>query len=40
MCLPCPASAVIDTGTRNLAFVDRTDGHIEPREVKSRREDG
>jgi len=32
--LSVPASAVIDTGTRNLAFVDRTDGHIEPRDVK------
>ena len=29
-----PASAVIDTGTRNVVFVDRDDGHLEPREVK------
>lgn len=32
--LSVPASAVLDTGTRNVAFVDRTDGHLEPREVK------
>jgi Cu(I)/Ag(I) efflux system membrane fusion protein len=32
--LAVPASAVIDTGTRELAFVDRADGHLEPREVK------
>jgi RND family efflux transporter MFP subunit len=32
--LSVPASAVIDTGTRNLAFVDRAEGHIEPRDVK------
>jgi len=32
--LSVPASAVLDTGTRNVAFVDRTDGHIEPRDVK------
>jgi RND family efflux transporter MFP subunit len=32
--LAVPASAVIDTGTRNVAFVDRDDGHLEPREVK------
>ena len=32
--LAVPASAVIDTGTRNVAFVDRADGHLEPREVK------
>ena len=32
--LVVPASAVIDTGTRNVAFVDRDDGHLEPREVK------
>ena len=32
--LAVPASAVIDTGTRNVAFVDRADGHLEPRDVK------
>ena len=32
--LTVPASAVIDSGTRNIAFVDRDDGHLEPREVK------
>jgi membrane fusion protein, copper/silver efflux system len=32
--LTVPASAVLDTGTRNVAFVDRTDGHLEPRDVK------
>jgi Cu(I)/Ag(I) efflux system membrane fusion protein len=32
--LSVPASAVIDTGSRNVAFVDRDDGHLEPREVK------
>lgn len=32
--LSVPASAVLDTGTRNVAFVDRADGHLEPREVK------
>ncbi len=32
--LSAPASAVLDTGTRNVAFVDRDDGHLEPREVK------
>ncbi|HEX5222818.1 MAG TPA: efflux RND transporter periplasmic adaptor subunit, partial [Verrucomicrobiae bacterium] len=32
--LSVPASAVLDTGTRNIAFVDRNDGHLEPREVK------
>ena len=32
--LTVPASAVLDTGTRNVAFVDRADGHLEPREVK------
>jgi RND family efflux transporter MFP subunit len=29
-----PASAVIDTGQRFVAFVDGQDGHLEPREVK------
>lgn len=32
--LTLPASAVIDTGTRQLAFVRREDDHLEPREVK------
>ncbi len=31
--LTVPASAVIDTGTRQLAFVRREDDHLEPREV-------
>ena len=29
-----PASAVMDTGRRFLAFVDGQDGHLEPRELK------
>ena len=33
--LAVPASAVIDTGTRLLAFVDREDEHLEPRELKA-----
>ena len=32
--LTVPASAVIDTGTRGVAFVLREDNHLEPREVK------
>jgi Cu(I)/Ag(I) efflux system membrane fusion protein len=32
--LAIPASAVIDTGTRMIAFVDREDEHLEPREIK------
>jgi len=32
--LTVPASAVIDTGTRQLAFVRREDDHLEPREVQ------
>lgn len=32
--LTVPASAVIDTGTRLLAFVQLEDDHLEPREVK------
>ncbi len=32
--LSVPASAVIDTGTRYVAFVDGKDGHLEPRELK------
>jgi membrane fusion protein, copper/silver efflux system len=33
--LMVPSSALIDTGTRQIAFVDRADGHLEPREVKA-----
>ncbi|MCX7916330.1 MAG: efflux RND transporter periplasmic adaptor subunit, partial [Verrucomicrobiae bacterium] len=32
--LAVPASAVLDTGLRQLAFVDAGDGHLEPREVR------
>jgi RND family efflux transporter MFP subunit len=32
--LTVPASAVIDTGLRQVVFIDRNDGHLEPREVK------
>ena len=32
--LTIPASSVIDTGTRYVAFVDHKDQHLEPREVK------
>ena len=32
--LAVPASSVIDTGTRHVAFVDQPDGHLQPREVK------
>ena len=32
--LSVPSSAVIDTGTRYVAFVDGKDGHLEPRELK------
>ena len=32
--LTVPSSAVIDTGTRHIAFVDQGDGHLEPRKVK------
>jgi len=32
--LAVPASALIDSGTRRIAFVDRADGHLEPRDVK------
>ncbi len=32
--LSIPASAVIDTGTRHVAFVARDDGHLEPREIE------
>jgi len=29
-----PASAVMDTGTRSIAFVDKGDGYFEPRDLK------
>lgn len=32
--LAVPAAAVIDTGQRSIVFVDRADGHLEPREVR------
>ncbi len=32
--LSVPASAVLDTGTRHLAFVRHADGHLEPRQVR------
>ncbi|HBC86966.1 MAG TPA: efflux RND transporter periplasmic adaptor subunit [Lentisphaeria bacterium] len=32
--LTVPSSAVIDSGTRHVAFVDAADGHLEPRELK------
>ena len=32
--LTVPDSAVIDTGTRSIAFVEGADNHLEPREVK------
>jgi RND family efflux transporter MFP subunit len=32
--LAAPASAFIDTGLRFVAFVDRADGHLEPRDVQ------
>jgi Cu(I)/Ag(I) efflux system membrane fusion protein len=32
--LTAPASAVIDTGGRYVAFVSKGDGHLEPRELK------
>jgi len=32
--LAVPASAVIDTGARFVAFVDAGQDHLEPREVK------
>lgn len=32
--LSVPASAVLDTGTRYLAFVRHEDGHLEPRPVR------
>jgi Cu(I)/Ag(I) efflux system membrane fusion protein len=32
--LAVPASAIIDTGTRVMAFVDREDHHLEPREIQ------
>ncbi|MEW5900649.1 MAG: efflux RND transporter periplasmic adaptor subunit [Acidobacteriota bacterium] len=32
--LSVPASAVLDSGTRKLVFIDRGEGYFEPREVK------
>ncbi len=32
--LALPEGALIDTGARKLVFVDRADGHLEPREVR------
>lgn len=32
--LSVPADAVISTGRRHIAFVDKGDGHLEPRELK------
>lgn len=32
--LAAPASAILDTGVRSVAFVLRDDGHLEPREVQ------
>lgn len=32
--LAVPADALINTGRRTIAFVDKGDGHLEPREVK------
>ena len=32
--LAVPADAVIDSGKRTVAFVDKGDGHLEPRDVK------
>ncbi len=32
--LAVPASAVIDTGARYVAFVQRDEAHLEPRELK------
>jgi membrane fusion protein, copper/silver efflux system len=33
--LVVPEGAVLDTGTRQLVFVDRKDGRLEPREIKA-----
>jgi membrane fusion protein, copper/silver efflux system len=32
--LAVPVDAVMDTGTKQLVFVDQGDGHLEPREIK------
>ena len=32
--LVIPASGVLQSGTREIAFVDRGDGYLEPREVQ------
>jgi Cu(I)/Ag(I) efflux system membrane fusion protein len=33
--LVIPESAIIDTGTRQIAYVDKGDGYFEPREIKA-----
>jgi Cu(I)/Ag(I) efflux system membrane fusion protein len=33
--LAVPADAVLDTGTRQVVYVDKGDGYFEPREVKT-----
>jgi len=35
--LAVPREAVLDSGTRTLAFLDRGEGHFEPREIKTGR---
>jgi multidrug efflux pump subunit AcrA (membrane-fusion protein) len=38
--LTVPADAVMDTGTRQVVFIDKGQGVLEPREVKGYRNDG
>ncbi len=38
--LAAPASGILDTGLRSIAFVVRDDGHMEPREVQTGRRAG
>ncbi|MFA6093697.1 MAG: efflux RND transporter periplasmic adaptor subunit [Elusimicrobiota bacterium] len=38
--LSIPLNAVMDTGERKLAFIDKGDGHIEPRELRLGRQAG
>jgi multidrug efflux pump subunit AcrA (membrane-fusion protein) len=33
--LAVPAEGVLDTGTRQIVYVDKGDGYFEPREVKT-----
>jgi Cu(I)/Ag(I) efflux system membrane fusion protein len=33
--LAAPSEAVLDTGTRQVVYVDRGDGYFEPREVRT-----